>query len=160
MPDDGPEISRLPGVGSSLNLTDRDGRPVQAVRLNDGSVELYVQPTDGSVDLDPTAARSLGAFASGHFLMTPAASERIGDVLGGLTFDWIRVPPSAPVVGRSIAELEVRKRTGVTVVAVLRGSTAIVAPDPDLRFEAADDVVFACGDQDRDDFERFMTGAR
>jgi TrkA domain protein len=160
MSDPGPQMSRLPGVGTTLRLTDQDGHPVQAVRLHDGSVELYLQPTDGSVDLDPSAARSLGAFVSGHFLLPPEASERIGDVLGGLTFDWIRLGPDAPAVGRSIGELEIRRRTGATVVAVLRGSSPVVAPDPDLRFQAGDDVVFACGDQDREDFERHLLGRR
>lgn len=35
-------INRLPGIGSKLTLTDADGEPLQAVRLNDGTVELFV----------------------------------------------------------------------------------------------------------------------
>ena len=159
-PDAGPEIDRLPGIGIKLSLHDADGRPVRAVRLRDGTVELFVEPTGGSVELDAASARSLGAFVSGHYLMTPDAAERIGDVLGHLVFDWIELAKGAHAVGRSIQELEIRRRTGVTVVAVLRGSTAIVAPDPDLRFEHGDDVVFACGQQDRDDFERFLQTGR
>ena len=158
--DAGPHIDRLPGVGSKLTITDLDGKPLQAVRLNDGTVELFVHPTDGSVDLDATAARSLGAFVSGHFLLAPDVSHRIGDVLGHVVFDWIEIPADAHAVNHTIQELEVRKRTGVTVVAVLRGPVSIVAPDPDLRFEPGDDIVFACGEQDRDDFERYLLKGR
>ena len=43
-----------------------------------------------------------------------------------------------------MAELEIRHRTGVTVVAILRGAVPIVAPDPDTRLEAGDDVVIVC----------------
>jgi TrkA domain protein len=159
-PDAGPHVHRLPGVGSSLDLTDADGRPLQAVRLRDGSVELFAHPTDGSVSLDPAAAASLGAFVSGHYLLRPDVSERIGDVLGGLVFDWVELGAEDHAVGRTIQELEVRRRTGVTVVAVLRGPTAVVAPEPDLRFERGDELVFACGPQDRDDFERFLQTGR
>jgi K+:H+ antiporter subunit KhtT len=158
--DAGPDIERLPGIGTSLDLVDADGRPVQAVRLRDGSVELFVHPTGGSVSLDPAAARSLGAFVSGHFRMGPDVSDRVGDVLGGLVFDWIELGPDAHAVGRTIQELEIRRRTGVTVVAVLRGHTAVVDPEPGLRFERGDELVVACGPQDRDDVERFLQTGR
>ncbi len=61
-------------------------------------------------------------------------------------------------MGRTIEALEVRRRTGVTIVAVLRGSVAIVTPDPVLRLEARDELVVACSGRDLDAFEAYLAG--
>ena len=50
---------------------------------------------------------------------------------GGLELDWVRLPATAHAAGRSVGELQVRRRTGVTIVAVLRGSVPIVDVGPD-----------------------------
>ena len=48
------------------------------------------------------------------------------------------------LVGRHPAELEIRTRTGCSVVAVERGEEALLEFDPGFRF-ADDDVVYVCG---------------
>jgi TrkA domain protein len=150
---------RLPGIGERLDVLDTSGHMVQIVRRHDGSVSLYTASGD-VVELDAATAGQVGAFASGHYLLDPALAERVGDVLGGLVFDWVRLDPGDRAVGRSIAELEVRRRTGITIVAILRGSIPIVAPDPDTRLQAGDDLVIAGSDQDRDDFIEYLARAR
>lgn len=150
--------TRLPGVGSRLDLHDADGRPLHAVRRRSGHVELHT--ADTAVELDPVAASTVGAFISGHFRLSPEAADRLGDALGGLVIDWVRVGPGDAAVGRTIEELAIRQRTGATVIAVLRGSQPLVAPDPSLRLERRDDLVFACRDADRSGFLRFLAEGR
>ena len=125
-----PSIVRLPGVGAQLEVHDVDGKAVRAVRLLDGSVELHPAGAPPVV-LGPAAAASLGAFAAGHFLLPPRVRDRVDDVLGGLAFDWVTLPSGAHAVGRTIEELAVRRRTGVTIVAILRGLLPVVDPDRD-----------------------------
>jgi Trk K+ transport system NAD-binding subunit len=48
------------------------------------------------------------------------------------------------LVGRHPAELEIRARTGCSVVAVERGDAALLAFEPEFRF-AGDDAVYVCG---------------
>ncbi|MEZ5137486.1 MAG: TrkA C-terminal domain-containing protein [Acidimicrobiales bacterium] len=145
---------RLPGVGHHLDLHDDASRPVHAVRRRDGTLELHA---DGSiVVLDPLSARSLGALASGHLVVRPELLERADRVLGGLELDWIRLAPDAAAVGASIEELAVRRRTGVTIVAILRGSLPLVDPDPSMRLEADDELVVACRAEERSALERFL----
>ena len=48
------------------------------------------------------------------------------------------------LVGRHPGELEIRTRTGCSVVAVERGDEALLHFDPDFRF-AEDDAVYVCG---------------
>ena len=68
----------------------------------------------------------------------------------------MRVDASDAAVGRTIEDLAIRRRTGVTIVAVLRGSHVIVTPDPDLALRAGDELVMACNPADVDGFVRYL----
>jgi CPA2 family monovalent cation:H+ antiporter-2 len=105
--------------------------------------------------------RSLGDFA-GH---VRAGSELILEVLahstkseaplaqvetmlpgfGGLTS--ITIPPASPFVGRSLAELDLRARTGATVLAIVRGTTGIASPSPTEPLHAGDVLAIAGSDE-------------
>jgi TrkA domain protein len=50
--------------------------------------------------------------------------------------------------GKSIGDLQIRTRTGVTIVAVSRGEKNIINPPPSLVFEEGDSVV-AIGESDQ-----------
>ena len=51
-------------------------------------------------------------------------------MIGGLLIDWVTLEPESPGAGRTIAELEIRSRTRMTVAAILRDHVPIVAPEP------------------------------
>ena len=55
---------------------------------------------------------------------------------------------SSSLLGRHPAELGVRERTGVSVIAIERGDEVIVALDPAFTFEEGD-AVYVCGDDAR-----------
>ena len=154
-----PTTTRLPGLGTRLDLTDVDRRVVQIVRRKDGVVDIHTEGGQ-SIELDAASARAAGAFMSGHFLLPPEIAERVSDVLGGLVFDWVELPRGASAIGRSIEELEIRARTGVTIVAILRGSLPLVTPDPQTRLMAGDDLVVAGRAADLDGFSSYMLGGR
>jgi len=59
---------------------------------------------------------------------------------------WIPVGPDSPLAGRTIGELAIRRRTGASVIGVLRDGTLLPNPDADFRFVAHDTVaVIGCG---------------
>jgi TrkA domain protein len=155
-----PEPTRLPGVGASLELRDVDGHRLDVVRRNDDSVMLYPESPTSCIELDPAVARSMGAFVTGHYRLAPDTAERLADVLGGLVIDWVRVEPTWSSIGRSIDELEVRRRTGITIIAILRGSQPIVSPEPTVRITAHDDLVVAGRIEDREAFDLYMSTGR
>jgi TrkA domain protein len=84
----------------------------------------------------------------------------MGGVLGGLALDWVRLPASAHAAGRSVGELQVRRRTGVTIVAVLRGSIPIVDVGPGTVLRPGDEVVYTCRQQDDDSFRDYVLRGR
>ncbi len=48
--------------------------------------------------------------------------------------NWLNLTADSPLVGRSIQELQIRSRMGVSIVAVLRDDTLFPNPAPDFRF--------------------------
>ena len=96
--------TRLPGIGTKLDLRDDDGKPIAVIRRLDGFVELY-QGDRPLVRLDEATADSLGAFLGGHVSVPAELTERMAGVLGGLELDWVRLPATAHAAGRSVGEL-------------------------------------------------------
>ena len=59
-----------------------------------------------------------------------------------IEIDGYKIPEGSHLVEKSIKELQVRKKTGVTIIAVKRGKEVFVNPDPDFRFETRDFILF------------------
>jgi CPA2 family monovalent cation:H+ antiporter-2 len=53
----------------------------------------------------------------------------------------VPVPPGSAAAGRTLRELDLRRRTGATVLAVERGGALQVNPPPDLQIEAGDGLL-------------------
>lgn len=64
-----------------------------------------------------------------------------------MEINGFRVREGAHLAGKSIGELQIRKKTGVTVIAVRRGPEVITAPSPDFTFHNGDIILFT-GDRE------------
>ena len=135
----------LPGVGLLHDFMCRGGARIGVVSHRTGRRELlFYDPADpdavrDTVDLTPEESATLGELLGGSKI-----TERLAQLqrqVEGLAIDWLTLPEGSPYAGRTIGEAEIRRRTGVSVVAVLRGDQAIPAPAPDLRMEAGDVAV-------------------
>ena len=128
--------TRLPGVGTKFTFTTDHGSRVAVIQHLDGSRELYVFRHAG--DEEPTAvlqleddeSRQLGAVLGGAY-ERPKIVEELEMALGEFQIEWIRVPNDSWVNGRTLADCGFRKRTGVTVIAILRESESIAGAQPD-----------------------------
>jgi TrkA domain protein len=135
----------LPGIGMRYELEAVDGGTVCVVVHNSGRRDVYVLPRGGgearaALTLTDAQARTLGAALSGAYFRPPII-EDIEAVLGALVIDWFTLDDDAPSVGRNIADLEIRRRTKMTVAAILRDGEPIVAPDPTEVLRAGDRLV-------------------
>lgn len=61
----------------------------------------------------------------------------LAEVLQAASTEWIEVP-EGPAVDRSIVDLQIRTRTGASILAVRRGSVTTPNPPPDLVIQAGD----------------------
>ena len=59
----------------------------------------------------------------------------------------------AQVIGESATSIELRRRTGVVQIAVVRGGQPLYRPDPAYRYEAGDTVVLV---GDRESLDRAL----
>ena len=63
------------------------------------------------------------------------------DILRKVQIDSCLLGEQSPAKGRSLAELNLRARSGATLLALRRGREVLVNPGPELQFEAGDTVV-------------------
>lgn len=159
-----PEVTetQLPGVGVRHDFVTADGQRLGVIAHRGGRRELLVYDTD-----DPDACRTVmqldvdDARTLAEVLGASRVSETVAAVqqrIEGLAIDWITVRAGSGYVGRTIADGEIRTRTGVSIVAVVRGTDTTPAPDPTFAF-AAGDVAVAVGTQAGLDAVRAMLGS-
>jgi TrkA domain protein len=135
----------LPGIGHRYELRTADGGRVVVVIHHSGRRDVYViepgrDEPQATALLSDTQARTLGAILGGAYFK-PAVVEEIEAVIGGLLIDWFTLEPGSPSVGRSIAELQIRRQTGMTVAAIVRDPQPVTAPEPTERLQAGDQLV-------------------
>lgn len=67
--------------------------------------------------------------------------ERIAAMLAGTTVDTFQVQPNYAAVGRTLQELDIRRSSGATVIAIARNGEAMTNPGTDIKIEAGDILV-------------------
>lgn len=140
--------TQLPGVGVRHEFTTAGGERLSVVTHRSGRRELAVYDRS-----DPDVCRTFLHLSTddtrtlGELLGASQVSEAVGAVqqqVEGLAIEWMRIPPGSAMAGTTIAQGQFRTRTGVSVVAVVRGGTTIPAPGPEHEF-TEEDVVVAVG---------------
>jgi TrkA domain protein len=138
--------TRLPGVGVKWSMTPASGSRITVIQHNDGDRELYIhrraRDEDPAVvlELHDDEARQLGALLGGAY-ERPKIVEELEMALGEFQIEWIKVPSGSWVHGRTLADCAFRKRTGVTVIAILRESESIAGAQPDDIILEGDTIV-------------------
>jgi TrkA domain protein len=136
---------KLPGLGVRYEFTTQEGKRVGVVSHRSGRKELYFADPD-----DPDAfKRMLGlgdkdARTLAEMLGGSRVAEELAELqhrIEGLAIDWLPLRDDSAYVGHTVGDARIRSRTGVSVVAVLRGEHAIPAPGPELGLESGDYLV-------------------
>lgn len=137
--------TRLPGVGVRYEFESTNGTRLAVIHHRTGERELVVYDRDDPdssrevLRLDESDSRALVELLGGSQISQEMA--RLHQSVEGLGIDWLPVPLGTPYAGRTIGDTAARTRTGVSIVAVLRGETPFPAPGPDFRLEAGDTLV-------------------
>ena len=77
-------------------------------------------------------------------------SAELMEALEAGTTDLFRLGETSPAAGRSLSELDLRRLTGATIIAVVRDETPIPSPAPDVVLEAGDTLVLVGGHEQVD----------
>jgi TrkA domain protein len=137
--------TKLPGVGVRHEFMSERGEAIGVLVHHDGRRDVLVYSAD---DPDACSASIELSRADTRTLSELLGASQVTEVLGvvqqevaGLAIEWIEVPDDSPGAGASIADGEYRRRTGASIVAVLRGGESIPAPEPDFVLQPGDTVV-------------------
>ena len=152
----------MPGIGRRFDLRGIDDDRVAVVIHHSGRRDLYILDRDGETEavlsFSDAQARTLGAVLGGAYFQ-PAVAEEMEAVVGQLLIDWVTLHDSSPGTGRTIADLEVRRRTRMTIAAIMRGGDPIVAPEPSETLTSGDRLVVIGRQEDLAGFRRLVVGA-
>jgi TrkA domain protein len=135
----------LPGVGVRYEFVTQKGDRVGVVHHRSGLRELVLferEDPDTSHDLlrlEPEDSRTLAELL-GVSQVAKELAELERDV-EGLAVDRLPLGGESPFDGRTIGDTGARTRTGVSIVAVLRGGSAHPAPGPEFRLRGGDVLV-------------------
>jgi len=141
-----PEVTEthLPGVGVRHEFTTGRGDRVSVLVFRTGrrEVALY-DPHDPDaasavLHLDEDDARTLTDLLGGNPVTEAVAGMQ---QIEGVVLDWIPVTASSSLAGVSIADGQIRTRTGASVVAIVRTDSTLPAPEPTEVLRAGDTVV-------------------
>jgi TrkA domain protein len=114
----------LPGVGRKFQIETLEGDRLVIVIHDDGTRELYhftrknpdrpasvLRLTDGE-------ARQIAGIIGG-LTYVPRNLPMAEVILGDLVLEWFTIAAGAACIGKTIKDLEVRSRTGASIVSIL-----------------------------------------
>jgi len=137
--------TEVPGVGHKFELeVDGDERLVVIIH-HDGKRDVYRRPdpdadSEQLFSLTGKQARQLGSILEGAYFQ-PVELDEVEVPLGEAIIEWTEVAADAPVAGETLADANIRQRTGASVLAIQRGDDTIPNPGPDTAIEAGDVLV-------------------
>ena len=155
--------TELPGIGKRFSMDLRKGGTLTVVIRLDGERDVYYRETEDAepsvYSLTELEARMASSILVGtYYKVRPLEMlEEAMEAKAGL--HSVHVPRSTDAAGRRIGELDIRKRTESSIVAVIRDDgTSIPNPDPETTIEK-DDVLVVIGTVEAVDRLKTLLGA-
>ncbi|MEW6447563.1 MAG: cation:proton antiporter regulatory subunit [Bacillota bacterium] len=160
--------AELPGLGKKYMVRLDSGERFGIVIYDEGNRELFFFGADEdepacSVTFTDQEARQVGSIIGGAFYQ-PKVLEKLEAAVAELHIEWLKISPNAEVAGKSIGDLAVRKKYGITIVAVIEETekgkkrTAAINPGPGYVFTPGQTIIVAGRRDALEKFERMVTG--
>lgn len=152
----------LPGVGKKFAVVTAEGERLTIIIHHTGDREIYNFRAGEdfpfhALRLEDEEARQLSAILGGAYFQ-PAGGASMDLVLEQLSIEWMKIDTESKLSGRSIAELGIRKNTGASVLALLRGKQVIANPQPEELILVGDTAVIAGTTEQVNRFLAFARG--
>ncbi|MCG7413140.1 potassium transporter TrkA [Microbacterium aurum] len=139
------ERAELPGIGVRHDILTRGGRRLSIINFRDGGRELALSDEDDpdraeeTIQLSDDEATALSEVLGGSLLLTQMAGLR--EQIAGLYMEQIPVRADSPYVGRTLGDTHARTLTRCSIVAIVRETGVVPAPEPAERIDAGDVLV-------------------
>ena len=157
------ERAELPGIGVRHDIVTAEGRRLSVINFRDGGRELALSDEDDpdraeeTIDLTDDEATALSEVLGGSLILTQLAGLR--EQIAGLYMEQIPVRADSPYVGRTLGDTRARTLTRCSIVAIVRETAVVPAPEPADLLHAGDALV-AVGTRDGlDHLVRIVSGS-
>lgn len=135
--------SDLPGVGTKWTIDLSTGDSFVLVEHRVGHWELArVNPQGETVELgklQPREAAEIGRILSRGTVAVEDPRKQM--LFEEFTIEWVKLEAGSTLVGQTLRGAEIRPRTGVSVIAVLRSEGSLPSPPPDTELREGDTLV-------------------
>ncbi|AFV01833.1 MAG: cation:proton antiporter regulatory subunit [Dehalobacter sp. 4CP] len=137
----------LPGIGKKYQLDTRSGDKLVVIVHDDGRREMYhyylEDPNESisMVTLDDEESRCIASILGG-MAYRPKDLDTVEVAIGDMVLEWYRIETGAYAIGKSIGEMQVRKRTGGTIIAMVKkDQNKTINPNPDIVLQEGATIV-------------------
>lgn len=139
--------SDLIGIGKKFQIETSAGDKMVVVIHDDGRRELYRFDEEENesqcvMTLSDEEARQVAGIIGG-LSYKPKALETIEVALDDLIIEWYKVEGSGKSINKTIGELEIRQRTGATIIAGIIEGDTVINPGPDYMIRPGITLVVA-----------------
>lgn len=142
----------LPGIGKKFTLELDSGGKLVVVIHSSGEREVFKftkdtdEPTSVTT-LNDEEARQIGAILSGTYFQ-PVMEEGQKLTMKNATMEWIKIVSDSKLSDKKIEDLDIRKKTGVTITTIIRGETVIPNP-PSSEILKPQDTIIIIGNNEQ-----------
>jgi len=137
------ESFEIPGVGKRYEFHTKHGDVFVLIERLDGKKELSILKDDevvATVELDPEEANQLALILAPSFI-TDFLDKRIDLIFRNVAIDSFEIREGFYAVGKTLRELQLRNKTGASIISIMRGDEIITNPPPDTVLQPGDVVV-------------------
>ncbi|HEX2050475.1 MAG TPA: cation:proton antiporter regulatory subunit [Actinomycetota bacterium] len=136
---------KLPGVGVRYEFETTEGKRIGVISHRTGLREIYVSRRDDPDEFNRVLGLSSDdARTLAELLGATRVAQQLAELqqrIEGLVIDWLPIRADSAYVGRTIGDSRMRSRTGVSIVAIVRGEDAVAAPGPEETLRSGDYLV-------------------
>lgn len=135
----------LTGIGKKYTLKLNAGNNLAIIMHLSGKREIFYfdDPDDDPqfhFVMNEEEAQLLGSVLLGSYFK-PEQEQQRELLMGKLSIEWVTIEKNCPLVNKSILESEIRQKTGITIIAIIRGNDSIINPQPDEKIFEKDTLV-------------------
>lgn len=150
--------SDLPGIGKKFTVKTSYDQTLRIILHLTGKREIFIYGNEDDEDaiydleLGDEDANLIGSILMGTYFK-PEQEKKREFILSKLSIEWVEVPKNNQLANCSILDNQIRKKTGVTIIAIIRNKEIILNPDPNEIIREGDTLVIVGTSEKTEQFQ-------